>query len=159
MLNKIGIILRDTLQSQCNFSVINAINCINQSGLSSVSLFNIVMTPSCVRTMCCSTTIDKIWGFKGGLVANDVETARFLLRHNSSVKNWYIWDLEWLRNRYMVEDMKHLHNPNIFNITCRSIDHAKAIAEFSGHDVNMFSVEPNYTKYILERVDNGKRNG
>lgn len=153
----VGVMLRDTLQSQCNFSVINAVNYINQTSISVASMFSLVMTPSCVRPMCCHTTLDKIWGFKGSLIATDVETARFLLRHNSHDKNWYVWDLEWLRNRYLIDDMKGLYGSKRFSITCRSDDHAKALMEFTGRDDIL--VQNNFTKYMIEKVNNAtKRN-
>ena len=148
---KIGILLKDTAASQCNFSIINTTNIINQTTDHVVSLFYINKTVPCVRTLCCTTTLDKIYGFNGHLIATDVETARFLLRHNRESHDWYVWDLEWLRNRYMREDLIALYSSRKFNFVCRSKDHADELNKFTGQDYNRY-VSDNFTAYLLERI-------
>ena len=149
---KIGILLKDTAASQCNFSVINATNIINQTTDHVVSLFYINGTNPCVRTLCCTTTLDKIYGFDGRLVATDVETARFLLRHNQNSFDWFIWDLEWLRNKYQKEDLLALYNSPKFHYVCRSKDHSDELNRFVGTDYN-HGVYDSFTAYLLERIN------
>ena len=148
---KIGILLKDTAASQCNFSVINAANIINQTTEHVVSLFYINKTNPCVRTLCCTTTLDKIYGFNGHLVATDVETARFLLRHNHSHYDWFLWDLEFLRNRFRKEDLISLYSSPNFYYVCRSQCHSDELNKFADTDYS-HAISDNFTLYLLERI-------
>ena len=54
-------------------------------------------------------SMSEIWNFNGALISTDVSTSLSMNKcFAPKAKYFYVWDLEWIRNR-LVENMKKLY--------------------------------------------------
>lgn len=130
--NPIGVVLNNLGPNQLAYFAIKSVNRANLN----VSLFYENMALPCLDVNAPIMTINEIWPFKGTLIATSIDTA---IRINKVVgeisRIFYVYDLEWIRNKTnFIYNMEAFHS-NI-EIIARSNEHAKLIENYSNRKVS-----------------------
>lgn len=103
-----GLILNRLYNNEC---------LINNLQNENVSLFFIEISRPLVINNLCTFPINEIFGFKGTLIATDLETANIMRKTNNN-KIFYVQDLEWTKNPdYFENRLDILANPAITYIS------------------------------------------
>jgi len=67
------------------------------------------------------------WGQSGPTIATSISTAKKMLHYPSKEKFFYVWDLEWIRNRHPYEKYSKIYADETFKIIARSEGHKRLI--------------------------------
>ena len=131
-LNKISVLVPDTGSSQLSFYLINEINKLSRD---KPEIDAIVYCENkhrnCIPTNFSVMPINDAWGNDGAIIATTISTAEKMLSFNSNKKIFYVWDIEWIRNRqgYSLEYEKYenVYNSKNISLVARSHSHRKII--------------------------------
>ena len=148
----IGIVVPHLGSAQIGYSAINAINSLVANHYKDdLVLFFEQLTMPITQPQCATMCINEIMSFKGLLITTTLNTTAIALARNSRKDNkilFYLWDLEWMRpgkNAY-------LSNYKLFNsvdkVIARSVEHAKAIANYSNRTIDFILEEFNINEMI-----------
>ena len=75
--------------------------------------------------------LQELWGFDGIAIATSVSSCLSLSNTQSPIKKFfYVWDLEWSRNRSSYDQGIQAFLKEDINLIARSEDHAKAIKNY-----------------------------
>ncbi len=128
----IGIILPDMGVSQLAYMAINQCNiCANITDDSYFIFFEDMQKP-CVKPTVACMNVSELHTFEGLLVSTSIETTLTALSCvTNSKKIFYVWDLEWIRNKNdFLYNMKAFRNEQV-ELMCRSEQHAKLVHNYS----------------------------
>ena len=145
-----GIMLPNLGQSQAAFFAISYANTLIASkSYSDFSLFICDTVAPVAKPLCIVTSIDRIHGFDGLLIATNLYLASLLVNVTTQRKVLYLWDLEWLRDEHQgnyLENLKILQNPELI-LVARSESHAAVIENYCNRKVD--AVVPNFNLKTL----------
>jgi len=128
----IGIIVKDLNASQLSYLAIQYANIINKTTDNNCVIFFENISQECLGNSQVPTLdISEAWSFEGVLIATDIDQAIHISNIPANQeKVFYIWDLEWTRNKTdFAYNMKGFRSDNI-KLICRSQEHQKAIANY-----------------------------
>lgn len=145
----VGIILNNLESSQLNFLALNQVPMIGSAGHSPFLFYESISVPCMVPKTACMN-ISQAYRFDGTLIATNLNQISLISNFlNSGEVIYYVWDLEWLRNKQsFLRNVSALRNDKIVLIA-RSEDHAKAIENYCNRKPNF--VVSNFN--ILHMVD------
>lgn len=132
--SRIGIILNNLGPNQKAYFAIRQANLLHSKY--DISLFIENMMPVCADVISPILSLNEIWPFRGTLIATDIEGALRLSKlTNPSRKIFYVYDLEWIRNK-----TNFIYNVNAFQdekitLVARSAEHASLIERYSNRKV------------------------
>tara|TARA_R100000008_G_C3470513_1_gene108744 strand:+ start:105 stop:578 length:474 start_codon:yes stop_codon:yes gene_type:complete len=146
----IGVVVENLGMSQLAYSVINNINmaCEHNSQNDYVLFYENMGNPI-LPVNCAIMNSSELWSFNGVVVATTASSAKFALKAvNKTKKFFYIWDLEWTRERNKTEFTKNLssYRNESISLIARSKEHALAIQNYCNRKV----------PYIMEDFDINK---
>jgi hypothetical protein len=92
---------------------------------------------------CAGMNVSEIWSYSGILISTTIDNTILLSKAAiNATKLFYVWDLEWLRDKKdYVYNMQAFRNPQI-QLMARSKDHAQAIEKYCNRQVSI--VLPNF---------------
>lgn len=148
---KVGICLSDLSNTQKAFMAISHCNTLIHNKIyQNLVLFFCTTTQHVIKSLCMSTTIDKIFAFDGLLIATCEHTAS-LFRRVKARKVFYIWDLFWLRGSGNYLANCDLLQDETISLACRSESHADCVENYCGRRPEVI---PNFNlKMIIEKFD------
>lgn len=130
----IGVILPFVGPSQMAFYAIHNLNNIsyNTHDVDCI-IFTENLDKGCVPSLHSIMDVSQIWNFNGLLISTNIDNTMMNIKStNAAKKIFYIWDLEWLRNKKnFTENMKVYRNEQI-NLVTRSEDYADAVHNYCG---------------------------
>ena len=99
----------------------------------------------------------EVWNFGGVLISTDINTTLTLKKCFAPKKKiFYVWDLEWMRNRMgqtkSFEVLIQAFSDEKIELVARSKDHAKAIENLSNRKVK--NIVENFNIEKLMRITN-----
>ena len=146
----IGVVVENLGMSQLAYSVINNINmaCEHNSQNDYVLFYENMGNPT-LPVNCAIMNSSELWSFNGVVIATTASSAKFALKAvNKTKKFFYIWDLEWTRERNKTEFTKNLssYRNESISLIARSKEHALAIQNYCNRKV----------PYIMEDFDINK---
>ena len=134
---KFGVILKDLSASWLSYLVLKQINTIIEEKTNDdFVIFFENVAPMCMAPKCATMSVNEIWNFEGTLVSTDFSTHEMLnaVINNKCNKIFYIWDLEWLRNKKnFIENISILRNPDV-EIVVRNKIHSKAFRNYANRE-------------------------
>lgn len=128
---KLGIAVNNLGPSQANFQLIrNANKLLDEMGNLDIIVFYENAVRACVSPEFATMQMTECWGFDGPVIATSYSTAEKLLKCPCpSRKVYYIWDLEWLRQRRHFNEHRSVYgNPSLLLIA-RSLSHSQVVAQ------------------------------
>lgn len=126
-MQKVGLIVKDLLPSQCSFMSISIMNNSCLKGNIDCSIFELNHTPPIIRARFGIFPINLAYLYDGILISTDIETTKFNIENcRAKKKIFYVWDLEWMRKIRTFESNQIYSHPEL-TIVCRSQDHANCI--------------------------------
>lgn len=150
---KIGIIIPSLDLNQLAFETISDINkSIINGSKNDYTIFYQELTSKCIEPLCATMTINEAHTHNGILIATNLDSAEFLIKTtNKSKKIFYIWDLEFLRNKNnFLNKINIYRNPNLTLIS-RSQEYNRALEVFCNRKAQTIQ-----TKLNLEELENVK---
>lgn len=136
-----GIILPDMQISQLSYEIITQINSEIISGSPyDYRIFFENISTQCVQPLCAVMNISEIWAYSGILISTTLENTLFSINLKTDcLKFFYLWDLEWLRNKKnYLYNLSILRNPQI-KLIVRSKDCAKELERYSNKQANFIT--------------------
>tara|TARA_R100001163_G_scaffold15543_1_gene14052 strand:+ start:6668 stop:7135 length:468 start_codon:yes stop_codon:yes gene_type:complete len=134
--NKIGFIVDDLSSSQLSYEVISSINSFDTSFDQDFVVFFENSSPIVIEPFFGVMNLQELWGFDGIAIATSVSSCLSLSNTQSPIKKFfYVWDLEWSRNRSSYDQGIQAFLKEDINLIARSEDHAKAIKNYCNRDV------------------------
>ena len=134
--NKIGFIVDDLSSSQLSYEVISSINSFDTSFDQDFVVFFENSSPMVIEPFFGVMNLQELWGFDGIAIATSVSSCLSLSNTQSPIKKFfYVWDLEWSRNRSSYDQGIQAFLKEDINLIARSEDHAKAIKNYCNRDV------------------------
>ena len=134
--NKIGFIVDDLSSSQLTYEVISSINSFDTSFDQDFVVFFENSSPIVIEPFFGVMNLQELWGFDGIAIATSVSSCLSLSNTQSPIKKFfYVWDLEWSRNRSSYDQGIQAFLKEDINLIARSEDHAKAIKNYCNRDV------------------------
>ena len=134
--NKIGFILDDLSSSQLSYEVISSINNFDISFDQDFVVFFENSSPMVIEPFFGVMNLQELWGFDGIAIATSVSSCLSLSNTQSPIKKFfYVWDLEWSRNRSSYDHGIQAFLKEDIGLIARSEDHAKAIKNYCNRDV------------------------
>jgi hypothetical protein len=148
----IGIVIPHTGSSQIAFHSIKEINrLIDNNYLDDIVLFFEHLVSPIIMPKCAKMDAIELSSFTGHIITTTINTTVTAISRNSNRINkiiYYVWDLEWMRPQKNV----YLYNYYAFNqvnkIISRSINHAKAIENYSNRKVDKIIEEFNIEEIL-----------
>lgn len=125
-LEVLGVMIDNFALSQIAFNTsVSVHRYIMEHGMWDVSVFIKDLTQQCVPNNYAVLQLYDAYGFKGIMVATNLDLASKLLTFPGPRKKvFYIWDLEWFTRPMSYREMKDIYlNPQL-DIICRSEEHA-----------------------------------
>lgn len=150
---KIGIIIPSLDLNQLAFETISEINkSIIKGSKNDYTIFYQELTSSCIEPLCATMSMNEAHTHNGILVATNLDSAEFLTKTtNKSKKIFYIWDLEFIRNKAnFLHKMKVYRNPKLTLIS-RSREYNRALESFCNRKAEIIQ-----SKLNLEELENVK---
>ncbi len=134
--NKIGFIVDDLSSSQLSYEVISSINSFDTSFDQDFVVFFENSSPMVIEPFFGVMNLQELWGFDGIAIATSVSSCLSLSNTQSPIKKFfYVWDLEWSRNRSSYDQGIQAFLKEDIDLIARSEDHAKAIKNYCNRDV------------------------
>ena len=134
--NKIGFIVDDLSSSQLSYEVNSSINSFDTSFDQDFVVFFENSSPMVIEPFFGVMNLQELWGFDGIAIATSVSSCLSLSNTQSPIKKFfYVWDLEWSRNRSSYDQGIQAFLKEDINLIARSEDHAKAIKNYCNRDV------------------------
>ena len=134
--NKIGFIVDDLSSSQLSYEVISSINSFDTSFDQDFVVFFENSSPMVIEPFFGVMNLQELWGFDGIAIATSVSSCLSLSNTKSPIKKFfYVWDLEWSRNRSSYDQGIQAFLKEDIDLIARSEDHAKAIKNYCNRDV------------------------
>tara|TARA_R100000234_G_scaffold117273_1_gene95458 strand:- start:1019 stop:1486 length:468 start_codon:yes stop_codon:yes gene_type:complete len=134
--NKIGFIVDDLSSSQLSYEVISSINSFDTSFDQDFVVFFENSSPMVIEPFFGVMNLQELWGFDGIAIATSVSSCLSLSNTQSPIKKFfYVWDLEWSRNRSSYDQGIQAFLKEDIGLIARSEDHAKAIKNYCNRDV------------------------
>jgi hypothetical protein len=125
-LEMVGIMIDSFGLSQLAFTAsLSTHRYILEHGSWDVTLFIKDLAPQCVPTNFAIMQLYDGFGYKGALVATNLDLASKLLTFPGPRKKiFYVWDLEWFTRQMGYSAMKNIYLNDKLSIICRSQEHA-----------------------------------
>jgi hypothetical protein len=134
--NKIGFIVDDLSSSQLSYEIISSINSFDTSFDQDFVVFFENSSPMVIEPFFGVMNLQELWGFDGIAIATSVSSCLSLSNTQSPIKKFfYVWDLEWSRNRSSYDQGIQAFLKEDIDLIARSEDHAKAIKNYCNRDV------------------------
>jgi hypothetical protein len=130
----IGIIIPSLDMNQLAYEVISTINRTIAAGdKNDYRIFFEELVPKCIDPICSVMNITEIFSYDGILISTTLDNTKLALKALGNVDRYfYIWDLEFLRNRKdYLNNISVYRNPKT-KIIARSNDQATAIKNYCG---------------------------
>ena len=130
-MDNFSVLLSDVGSSQLSFYAITEINKLSKTNpLVDGVLFYEKISSSCMPANFSIMPISECWINTGPVVATCVSTASKLLSFPSEKKFFYVWDLEWIRNRQIkhYENYVDVYTDKNMTLIARSKPHAEIIS-------------------------------
>jgi hypothetical protein len=140
-----GIIVPTLDMNQLAYETISIINREIASGSKDdYRIFFEELVPRCIDPACAVMNITEIFSYDGILISTTLDNTKLSLKTLGNIKRYfYVWDLEFLRNRKdYIDNIQIYRNPNI-ELIARSNDCAKAIKNYCGRTPSM--IMPNFS--------------
>ena len=135
--NKIGFIVDDLSSSQLSYEVISSINSFDTSFDQDFVVFFENSSPMVIEPFFGVMNLQELWGFDGIAIATSVSSCLSLSNTQSPIKKFfYVWDLEWSRNRSSYDQGIQAFLKEDIDLIARSEDHAKAIKNYCNRDLD-----------------------
>lgn len=148
----LGIVVKDLSASWLSYLLIKQINTIlDASSEFNFSLFFENISTMCINPKCSIMSINEIWTFSGILVSTCLDTHEMLNKivNNKCKKVFYIWDLDWLRDKKdFNKNTKLLRNPDV-DVVVKNDVHYKLFKNYANR-------EPDYTIDNINLVELAK---
>ena len=138
-MDNFSVLLSDVGSSQLSFYAITEINKLSKTEpLIDGVLFYENISSSCMPANFSIMPISECWINTGPVVATCVSTASKLLSFPSEKKFFYVWDLEWIRNRQIkrYEDYLNVYTDESMSLIARSKPHAQIISNCFNRNVD-----------------------
>jgi len=153
--NQIGFLVNDLTASHLAFSLIKNLN--EYESNSDFVLFFENASSSIIKPNFPIMAATEVWNFGGVLISTDINTTLTLKKCFAPKKKiFYVWDLEWMRNRMgqtkSFEVLIQAFSDEKIELVARSKDHAKAIENLSNRKVK--SIVENFNIEKLMRITN-----
>ena len=133
--NKIGFIVDDLSSSQLSYEVISSINSFDTSFDQDFVVFFENSSPMVIEPFFGVMNLQELWGFDGIAISTSVSSCLSLSNTQSPIKKFfYVWDLEWSRNRSSYDQGIQAFLKEDIDLIARSEDHAKAIKNYCNRD-------------------------
>jgi hypothetical protein len=149
-----GIILPHLSYTQLAYYTIKQVNqLVTNNVLYDATIFYEQLAMPCTKPACSVMDINEIWSFNGVLISTTIDNTIISSKAvNAAKKFFYVWDLEWLRNKTDYIYNIQAYRANNIQLIARSIDHAKAIENYCNQRVSI--VLPHFNLDTLSQVIN-----
>lgn len=151
-MNKLGVLLTDLRPSQQSYLALQYMNSVVASSNIDCTVFCEYsrFTP-CVTPNFAVMDMAECWAFDGLLISTNLSNTKLMMEALCPAKKvFYVWDLEWLRNKKnFVENIEIYRSPKIDLIT-RSLDHSLAIKNYANREPKMIVPQFNLGVIINE---------
>lgn len=132
-MNNIGIILPTLEITQLAFEVISNINDDILNGTkTNYTIFFQELSTKCLNPLCAVMSVAEIHTFHGKVISTSLDTTELMLKSpTSSERVFYVWDLEFIRDKSNYLRSLFLYRNPQLKIVSRSEDYARALEIFA----------------------------
>jgi hypothetical protein len=153
-MKNLSLILENTGSSQVSFFAINALNKIREKETSIDSIiFCEEIHKNCIPANFSVMPISEAWLHHGPIIATTLSTAKKLINFASDEKFFYVWDLEWIRNKPIkkYEDYIDVYTNKSLKLIARSESHKNIIESTFNRNVSNIVSDFNVSE-LMEAV-------
>lgn len=130
----VGVILNNLIQNQLAFFAIHGLNNLTYNSHDiDCMVFIENISPPCVPPLFPVMDCLQIWNFNGLLISTTLENTMYSLKSTTSAKKmFYIWDVEWLRNKKDFQSNINILRNKELTLVTRSEDYADLTYNYCG---------------------------
>ena len=155
-MKKLGVLLQDLQPTQQSYLTISTLNKIVTTTdidctiFTEYSRFRPILEPR-FSVM----DITEMWSFDGLLISTNLSNTKLMIdAFNAATKVFYVWDLEWLRNKKnFVENLAIYQSPKI-DLIVRSFDHGRILQNYTNRAPKMIAPQFNMGVILNEYFKN-----
>ncbi len=152
----LSFLVPNTGASQMSFYLIHELNNLAKTNPSIDSIvFYENRHKNCLPTNFATMEISEAWSKRDNLISCSFSCAKKMIKFPCKKKLFYVWDLEWIRNTYYLqeyESYKNVYCNESVELIARSEEHKKLIENAFNRDVKCVISDFNMKK-ILEAIE------